>query len=101
MNKSKMPASEREKRSKLTKVVAYDEFVRATVDIRAKKCMNNGKRYRTMYLLHMKNGEKKTIYVPREWEDRAKKWVAKYKEIRKYTEGISDIYLKKIKDRKG
>ena len=99
MHKAGMPANERDLRSKLTKAVTFTEFVRGTVDVRAKKCMNNGKRYATMYLLHMKNGEKKQIYVPRKWEERTKKWVKKYREIQRYMDKISDMYLKKIKNR--
>jgi hypothetical protein len=99
MFKAKMSVKERELRSKLTKASAFNEIVRGVVNVRAKKCMNNGKRYATMYLMHMKNGKMEQIYIPRGWEERVRKWVKKYREMEKYMEEISDIYLKKIKKR--
>lgn len=99
MFKAGMSSKERELRSKLTKEVAFREFVRGTIDVRAKKCMSNGKRYETMYLLHTKNGKKKHIYIPRGWEERVRRWVRKYKEIQKCLDEISDVYIKRIRNR--
>ncbi len=99
MYKAKMSAKERELRSKLTKASTFMEFVRGIVNIRAKKCMSNGKRYETMYLMHMKKGKMEQIYIPRGWEERVKRWVKKYREMEGYMEGISDIYIKKIRKR--
>lgn len=99
MHKGKMQAKEREIRSKLTKAASYSEFVRGTIAIRDKKSMINGKRYETMYLVHIKKGEQRHIYIPRGWEERVRKWVKKYREMERYMEEISDIYLKKIKKR--
>lgn len=98
-----MSAKERATRSKLTKSATFDELLRGTVSIRDKKCMVNGKRYATMYLVHVKNGEPEHIYIPRGWEERVRKWVRKwvrkYREKEKNMDNISDIYLKKIRDR--
>ena len=99
MYKARMPVQERMIRSKLTRSATFDEFLRGTISIRDKKCMINGKRYETMYLVHMKNGEKKHIYIPRGWEEKVKRWVKKYREIQRYMDKISDMYLKKIKNR--
>jgi hypothetical protein len=83
----------------LTKSATFNEFLRGTVSIRDKKCMVNGKRYLTMYLVHVKNGEPEHIYIPRGWEEKVRRWVRKYREMERYMDNISDIYLKKIKDR--
>lgn len=101
MYKAKMSAKERAIRSKLTKSAASAEFLRGTVSIRNKKCMVNGERYETMYLVHVKNGKAKHIYIPRGWEERVREWVKKYRELEKHMDEISDIYLKKIKNREG
>jgi len=101
MNKARMSVKERTIRSRLTKSATRDEFLRGTISIRDKKCKVNGERYATMYLVHVKNGKAKPIYIPRGWEERARKWVRKYREMEKNMEGISDIYLKKIKKREG
>jgi len=99
MHKAKMQAKERAIRSKLTKASTFSEFLRGTIAIRHKKSMVNGKRYETMYLVHIKNGEQSHIYIPRGWEERVRKWVRKYREMEMYMDKISDIYLKKIKKR--
>jgi hypothetical protein len=101
MHKAKMSAKERTIRSKLAKAIAFEEFVRGTINMRNKKCKINEKRYKTMYLLHLKGGKMKAIYIPRGWEEKVKKWVRKYREIEGGMEKISDIYLKKIKKREG
>lgn len=100
MNRSKMTAGERKRRSKLAKEVSFNEFIKGTIDMRAKKCMSNGKRYMTMYLLYMENGEQKQKYIPRKWEEKVKKWVENHKNIQRKIKGISDIYIKKITNRK-
>ena len=99
MYKAKMHAKERAVRSKLTKASTFSEFLRGTIAIRHKKSMINEKRYETMYLVHIKKGEQNHIYIPRDWEERVRKWVRKYREMLKHMDEISDIYLKKIKNR--
>jgi hypothetical protein len=53
-----------------------------------------------MYLSYSKNGEFKQVYVPKQWQQRVQQWVSQYKDARDLLEEISDMYLKRISERK-
>jgi hypothetical protein len=40
------------------------------------------------------------VYIPAEWEDRVREWVARYSEVRDLLEQISLGFLKRIEKRK-
>ncbi len=99
MHEYKMSVKEREIRDKLAKAVRTMEFLRGTINIRNKKSKINRKKYKTMYLILAKDGKQEHKYVPRDWEEKIKKWVRTYKEIEGYMEKISDICIKRFKNR--
>ncbi|GEM_PF-5271403 len=84
---------------KIKRLLNSDGFLRATINIRKKKSAINNKIYNTIYLIHNKNGRKKAIYIPRNLEEKVKKWVENYNKLKFYLDEISDIYLKKIINR--
>lgn len=53
-------------------------------------------RHRSLVLKVGKNGRQRTIYIPPEWEDRVRTWVAHYAEIRAVLERLCDACLERV-----
>jgi len=105
MHKSGMSRKEREIRSNLAQKVACKEFVRGSISLRKDVCGNpnckcaKGERHLCLYLSQRKRGKPKQLYIPWKLEKQAKEWTREYIGIKQLLEKISDIYLKKIKNR--
>jgi hypothetical protein len=53
-------------------------------------------RHRSLVLKVGKNGRQRTIYIPPEWEDRVRAWVAHYAEIRAVLERLCHACLRRV-----
>lgn len=65
-------------------------------------CRCNGSRrnwHRSLVLKIGENGKQRTIYVPAEWEDRVRTWVAHYAEVREVLEELSRACLARVQSR--
>lgn len=65
-------------------------------------CRCNGARrdwHESLVLKIGENGKQRTIYVPAEWEDRVRAWVAHYAEIREVLEKLSRACVARLEGR--
>jgi hypothetical protein len=58
-------------------------------------------RHRSLVLKIGKNGQQRTIYVSRPWEDRVRAWVAHYVEIRDVLERLCRACLRRVERGEG
>lgn len=106
MHRSKISEAERMWRSRLTQLVHDRELLRGTLTLRERVCgkpnciCTRGRKHVSFCLVQSKNGHIKQLHIPRQWEERTKKWVKQYQDVRNLLEKISNIYLKKIHSRK-
>lgn len=100
-----MSKEESGKRSCLTQMVHCREFVRGTLTMREKTCGKancqcaQGQKHLALYLVHSEDGKVEQLYVPKKWEEKVRRWVKQYKEIRELLEDISDTYLQRLRKR--
>ncbi len=58
-----------------------------------------GARHRSLYLGLSLNGKHRMLYIPAEWEERVREWVARYSEVRQLLEQISLGFLERLENR--
>ena len=92
---------EREVRSRLTKIMHQEPFIRGSIVKMNRNCgkancwcAKNGKGHISYYLALRIGSKRKMIYIPRRSEKKAREWVATYKQI---SRGINEITKKCIK----
>jgi hypothetical protein len=56
-------------------------------------------RHRSTYLAVRLRGKSRLIYVPAEWEDRVRDWVARYGRVREVLEQLSQACLARLQQR--
>lgn len=105
MKPAQIPSSERRQRSVLTKAVHGMPFIRGSLSTREITCGKpgckcaRGEKHTSLYLVVSIDGKYKQIFVPKNWEERVRKWVDSYQRIRDLTELISLRYLEKLVNR--
>ena len=106
MHRSKMSQKERALRSRLRQLLGSAEFVRGTLSVREGTCGKancrcaKGDKHLSVCLVRSKDGRIEQLYIPRGLHERARQWVAQYREQRELMEKLSDIYWDKLKHRK-
>ncbi len=56
-------------------------------------------RHRSLYLGLSLNGKHRMLYIPAQWEERVREWVARYSEVRQLLEQISLGFLERLQKR--
>ena len=103
VRRSQMSREERESRSRLKPSISYGEFVRGTLTIRRRTCGNpnckcaTGKKHVSLYITRGKNGKIEQLYIPKDKEELARRWVKGYREIQNLLEKISSTYWDRLK----
>jgi hypothetical protein len=106
MHRSKMSQGERALRSRLAQWVRTGEFVRGTLSVRERVCGKpncrcaRGEKHVSLCLVRSKDGRIEQLHIPHEWEDEAKQWVERYRQMRQHLEKISDMHWERLKERK-
>lgn len=106
-----LPQRERLARSKVTKLVHDKPFIAGNLVKMARtcgkancKCMKGGDKHVSLYLAIRRNGIRKMIFIPRQWENEVVNWVNTYKEITKQIAIISQTGIERlaeVKKKKG
>ena len=101
-------AEERRLYSQLRQMLTRPGLIRGSLVVMRRRC---GKascrcsesprgRHRSLVLKIGKNGRQRTIYVPPQWGDRIRAWVAQYAEIRDVLEQLSLACIRRLQARK-
>lgn len=103
-----MSAEERQKRSRLAKMVHEGGLLRANLVQMARRCGKRGCRceekgneHVSLYVAQSYKGKSRMLYVPKEWERRVEGWVKNHHEVRRLLEQVSQLYWERLRQRRG
>lgn len=106
MNRTKFPAMERSRRSRIAQLSHSRRFMRGTLTIRSRRCgkagcrCTRGELHVSLYLVQSQKGKPRQIFVPKKWEDRVRRAVTDYQEFQKLVEEVSELEWKRLEERK-
>ena len=97
------PAGERRARSRLAQIVHQEDFLRGSVVTMRRTCgkprcrCTRGEKHVSLYLAVRDGGKRRMVYVPVEWEERVRQWVATGQEVGRLIAGISAGALERLR----
>jgi len=108
MRRNAMTRREKDLLSRLSKMINYSEYIHANLTIAKRTCGNSncrcireGKKHVSLYLTTTrKDGKRKSIYIPKRLEKRAREYTQRYFKIKEDLEKISDINLARLLEEK-
>jgi hypothetical protein len=63
-------------------------------------CASNAEgRHRSLYLAISLEGKRRMVYIPQQWEERVRRWTARYAQIRELLEQLSLEALRRVASR--
>jgi hypothetical protein len=104
--KSAMSIQERNKRSRLSKLIGGRGLLRGTLSTRAITCgksnckCSRGDKHTYLYLVVSDDGKPTQILIPRSREAEVKQWVEQYQRVQGLIEELSNLYRGRIKEKK-
>ena len=106
MRPAGMAEAERESRSKLKRMVAWQEFLRATPTLREQVCgkpgchCQRGEKHLALVITRSTKGKVEQLYIPKDQEETVRLWIQRYREILALLEKISSSYWDRLKRKK-
>ncbi len=107
MHRLCLPSFERQRRSRLAKLVQHYPFMRGTLSVRSRRCgkpnCHCAKRelHVSLYLIQSHNGKARQLYVPKVWEERVRRAVHNHQQIQDLIEELSELQWGRLRQRKG
>jgi hypothetical protein len=102
-----MSPTERGWRSRLAQIVAGQGLLHGTLQERLQVCGKptcrcaRGQKHRALYLVVRQEGKLRQLYVPKDWEERVRQWVANDQALRDLLKELSGAYWEKVRRRQG
>jgi hypothetical protein len=102
MKRTQIPPQERSWRSQLARLISYQPFLRASLQIRERACgkpnchCTRGEKHASLYLVRGRDGTREQRFVPREQEAEVRQWVSSYQRILDLLERISEAAWKRV-----
>jgi hypothetical protein len=101
------PAAQRRLYSRLRQLLNEPGVLRGTLVEMHRKCgkpscrcaRDADARHRALILCVSLEGKRTSVYVPPDWEDRVREWVARYGEMRGLLDRLSQQYLQRLRNR--
>lgn len=106
MRPAGMTRIERESRSKLKPLISWQEFLRATPNLRQQVCgtpgckCQRGEKHAALVLTRSVSGKVEQLYIPKDQEADVRLWIQRYHDIQDSLDKISDAYWNRLKKRK-
>ena len=106
MRPAGMTRTERESRSKLKPMISWQEFLRATPNLRQQVCgspgckCQRGEKHTALVLTRSVNGKVEQLYIPKDQEADVRLWIQRYRDIRDLLGKISGVYWDRLKKKK-
>jgi hypothetical protein len=101
-----LPQKERFARSKANKLIHDKSFIAGSLVKMARTCgkanckCTKGDKHVSLYLVIRRDGRRKMIFIPRQWEAEVIDWVNTYKEIAKQIAIVSEACAERITEAK-
>jgi hypothetical protein len=83
-----------------------DGLLRGNISVRRRVCGKaacrcaQGARHEAMYVVYGAAGRTVQLYVPKEWEERVRRWVQRYGEARELLDRLSGLHAAKVRRRR-
>jgi hypothetical protein len=103
--KGKMSITERNLRSRLTKLIQTKGLIRGTLTTRANTCGKSsckcarGEKHVALYLVVSVGGKLRQLFVPKSFEEKVRQWIDEYRQVERLLDEIADVHWAKIQDR--
>ncbi|MDD5708509.1 MAG: hypothetical protein PHR35_21525 [Kiritimatiellae bacterium] len=87
-------------------LLRQDGLMRGNVSVRRRVCGKStchcaqGERHEAMYVVYREAGRTVQLYVPKEFEQRVRRWVKRYGEARELLDKLSGVYEAKVRRRR-
>lgn len=104
--RSSLSAAERELRSRISQLLHSRWLLHATLAPRQRRCgkpncrCTRGQRHVSLYVVQMRQGQLRQLYVPQNWEPRVRQAVADYQQLLQLLEEISEREWKRLAHRR-
>lgn len=98
-------AARRRIRSRLAQLMTGEDWLRATLTERARRCGKanchcaKGEPHVSLYLVQSREGKTHQLFVPKEWEARVRAWVKCWQDIHAMLEEESQEQWRRIEER--
>ena len=102
LRRSKIPAPERQRRSRLARLAHFNRLVRGTLSVRKLTCgkahcrCTRGEPHLALYLSQSHKGKPRQLYVPKEWEARVRTAVKDYQDLQALVEELSELEWQRL-----
>jgi len=106
LNRSKLSATERSFRSRISQLSSGQWFLRGTLSERSGTCGKarcrcaRGELHKSLYLVQSHAGKLRQICVPKAWQQRVRQAVNDYHLMQKLIEEVSELEWKRLQGRK-
>jgi len=103
----RMSAKERQLRSQLRQILNQSGVLHGALIRRQRVCGKpnckcvRGQKHEGLYLIVTEGGKSRQLYVPGEWEQTVREWIAAYRRARELMEEVSRIHWQKVREREG
>ena len=101
-----MSPEERRLRSRLRQILNRSGVLHGTLVRRRRVCGKpncrcaRGQKHESLYLVVTEGGKGRQLYVPAEWEDTVREWIANYNKTREFMEDLSAVHWEKVRTRR-
>src|ERR1700691_454999 len=106
LTRSKLSATERNFRSRISQLSSGQWFLRGTLSERSGTCGKpncrcaRGELHKSLYLVQSQAGKLRQICVPQAWQERVRRAVDDYRKMQELIEEVSELEWKRLKERK-
>ena len=106
LNRSKLSATERNFRSRISQLSSGQWFLRGTLSERAGTCGKancrcaRGELHKSLYLVQSQAGKLRQICVPKAWQQRVRQAVTDYHLMQELIEEVSELEWKRLQEKK-
>ena len=93
-------------RRRAAQLLREEGFLRGSVSVRRRVCGKSGcrcaqgERHEAMYVVYREARRTTQLYVPKEYEQRVRRWVRRYGEVRELLKKLSSLYEAKVRRRR-
>ncbi len=107
-SRTMLSAGERSLYSQLHQLLNQPGLVRGNLVLMHRRCgkptcrcsQDPAQRHRSLYLSVSREGKRRMIYIPEDWEAKVQEWCSRYAQIRELLEALARSFQKRLEDRR-
>ena len=106
-SRTMLSVGERSLYSQLHQLLNQPGLVRGNLVVMRRRCgkptchcrQGRAQLHRSLYLAVSREGKRRMIYIPEQWEARVQEWCSRYAQIRELMEALTRSFQKRLEDR--